>query len=380
MQVAFHTQIDDFNSEEWNRLVKDDNPFLRHEFLAALEHNDCVGERFGWLPQHLSVYDQGKLVGVSPLYIKHNSYGEFVFDHAWADAYRRSGLNYYPKLISAAPYTPAYGNRLLVDPDVDRDAVEQRMIQATLDLVKQLKLSSMHWLFTTPEEGQTLKQMGMHERLGVQFHWTNPGYTDFDHFLAQLTAKRRKNIRHERRKVTQAGIRFRLVTGDQVSESEWSLFTHFYSKTFEERYSLPTLNQGFFQEIGERMGKQIVLVFAYDGERCVAGAILYRSQTVLYGRHWGALEHYDSLHFEACYYQGIGYAIENGLKRFEPGAQGEHKIWRGFMPTLTYSYHWISDPVFSSGVEKFLHQEAPALLNYQKNLLENSPYRQIDSL
>ncbi|MBV2089914.1 MAG: GNAT family N-acetyltransferase [Candidatus Thiodiazotropha sp. (ex Ctena orbiculata)] len=375
MQVAFHSQIDDFRAEEWNRLVKDENPFLRYEFLSALEHNDCVGERFGWQPQHLSVHDQGRLVGVSPLYLKDNSYGEFVFDHVWADAYRRSGLNYYPKLISAAPYTPAYGNRLLVDPAVDKEQVQRVMIEATLGLVKQLKLSSMHWLFTMPEEGETLKRMGMHERLGVQFHWSNPGYSDFDHFLSQLTAKRRKNIRHERRKVAQAGIRFRLVTGDQVSESEWALMTHFYSKTFEERYSLPTLNQGFFQEIGEKMGRQVVLVFAYDGSRCVAGAILYRSRTVLYGRHWGGLEHYDSLHFEACYYQGISYAIEQGLKRFEPGAQGEHKIWRGFMPTLTYSYHWIANPEFNSGIERFLHQEAPALRAYHKNLLESSPYR-----
>ncbi|MES9831477.1 MAG: GNAT family N-acetyltransferase [Candidatus Thiodiazotropha sp. LLP2] len=376
MQVAFHTQIDDFEAKMWNRLVEDDNPFLKHEFLAALEHNDCVGERFGWRPQHLSIHDQGRLVGLSPLYIKDNSYGEFVFDHSWADAYRRNGLSYYPKLVSATPYTPAYGNRLLVDPDADIEQVRRLMIEATLGLVDESGFSSMHWLFTTKDEGESLKSMGMFERLGVQFHWSNPGYSDFDHFLSYLTAKRRKNIRHERRKVSDSQIRFRVVTGDEVNEDEWALFTHFYNKTFEERYSLPTLNQGFFQEIGENMGNQIVLVFAYDGPRCVAGAILYRSQSTLYGRHWGALQHYDSLHFEACYYQGISYAIEQGLKRFEPGAQGEHKIWRGFMPTLTYSYHWIVDPVFSNGIEQFLRQEAPALLNYQKNLLESSPFKQ----
>jgi predicted N-acyltransferase len=380
MQVAFHSQIDDFQAQEWNRLVVDDNPFLKYEFLAALEHNDCVGERFGWMPHHLSIREQGRLVGLSPLYIKGNSYGEFVFDHAWADAYRRNGLNYYPKLVSAAPYTPACGNRLLVDASADAERIRQLMVEATLGLVAQSDLSSMHWLFTTRQEGETLKSMGIFERLGVQFHWNNPGYSDFDHFLSQLTAKRRKNIRHERRKVAEAGIRFRLVPGDQVTDDEWRLFSHYYSKTFEERYSLPTLNQGFFQEVGQGMGDQVILVLAYDGSHCIAGAILYRSQSVLYGRHWGCQQHYDSLHFEACYYQGIAYAIEQGLSCFEPGAQGEHKIWRGFMPTLTYSYHWIADPNFSSGIERFLHQETPVLLDYQKNLMESSPYRQDLSL
>jgi predicted N-acyltransferase len=380
MQVTFHHQIDDIDRVAWNRLVTDGNPFLKYEFLAALEHNDCVSDRFGWRPQHLSVHDQGRLVGLSPLYVKDNSYGEFVFDHVWADAYQRNGLNYYPKLVSAAPYTPAYGNRLLVDSGVDAEQVRRLIIKSTLKQVSSSGFSSMHWLFTTPEEGETFKSMGMLERLGVQFHWSNPGYSDFDQFLTQLTAKRRKNIRQERRKVAQAGIRFRLVTGDEATEAEWALFTRFYRNTFEERYSLPTLNQGFFQEVGQTMGNQVILVFAYDGLRCVAGALLYRSQAVLYGRHWGALEHYDSLHFEACYYQGISYAIELGLSRFEPGAQGEHKIWRGFMPTLTYSYHWIVDPLFSNGIEQFLHNEAPALLNYQKNLLGSSPYRQDISL
>ncbi|MEJ2609617.1 MAG: GNAT family N-acetyltransferase [Candidatus Thiodiazotropha sp.] len=377
MQVDFHSRIDDLQADEWNRLVIDDNPFLKHEFLAALEHNSCVGQVFGWLPCHLTVREEGRLVGLSPLYVKNNSYGEFVFDHAWADAYQRSGLNYYPKLVSAAPYTPASGARLLVDSSVDVREVRDLMIDATLSLVAESDFSSMHWLFTTPEEGKSLQSRGMLERLGVQFHWQNPGYSDFDHFLSQLTAKRRKNIRQERRKVSDAGIRFRRVPGDQVTEQEWSLFTQFYNKTFEERYSLPTLNLGFFQEIGRCMGKQVILILAYDGELCIAGALLYRSRNSLYGRHWGALQQYDSLHFETCYYQGIEYAIEHELRCFEPGAQGEHKIWRGFIPTLTYSYHWIENPMFSHGIEQFLSHEAPALLDYQKNLLANSPFRQV---
>jgi predicted N-acyltransferase len=375
MQIEFHHSIDELNPEEWDSLVVDDNPFLKHAFHAAMEHNDCVGARFGWKPCHLVVRADGRVIGLSPLYIKTNSYGEFVFDHAWADAYQRNGLRYYPKLVSAVPYTPAYGERLLVDPDVDCVQLRKLMISATRQMALDSGFSSMHWLFTTGEEGDVLKAMGMMERLGVQFHWSNRGYENFDHFLSFLTAKRRKNIKQERRKVTDAGIRFRVLQGDQVTEDEWRLFAEFYAKTFEERYSLPTLNAGFFSEVGRTLGGQVILILAYEAGVCIAGALLYRSRSVLYGRHWGALRQHDSLHFETCYYQGIEFAIEQGLQRFEPGAQGEHKIWRGFLPTRTRSYHWISDPQFSLSIREFLAREAPAIRDYEKNLLTSSPYR-----
>ncbi|MET0070297.1 MAG: GNAT family N-acetyltransferase [Candidatus Thiodiazotropha sp.] len=376
IQVEFHHSIDELDRNEWDRLVTDDNPFLKHAFHAAMEHHDCVGRNFGWLPCHLAVRAEGRLLGLSPLYIKNNSYGEFVFDHAWADAYQRSGLDYYPKLISAVPYTPAYGERLLVDPEADSLQLRRLLVTATRQMAVESGFSSMHWLFTTAEEGEVLRSMGMMERLGLQFHWHNRGYDSFDQFLSQLTAKRRKNIRQERRKVAQAGIRFRVLQGDQVTEEEWRLFADFYAKTFEERYSLPTLNAGFFREVGRHMGEQVILILAYDGALCVAGALLYRGRSVLYGRHWGSLRHYDSLHFEACYYQGIEYAIKQGLQRFEPGAQGEHKIWRGFLPAQTRSYHWIGDSRFSLSIRDFLDRERAAIENYEKNLLSSSPFRQ----
>ncbi|MCU7830538.1 MAG: GNAT family N-acetyltransferase [Candidatus Thiodiazotropha sp. (ex Myrtea sp. 'scaly one' KF741663)] len=374
MQAQFHHSIEEIDPNAWNRLVRDENPFLKHEFHAALERNNCVGPQFGWLPRHLTVSQGGRIIGISPLYIKSNSYGEFVFDHTWADAYQRNGLRYYPKLISAIPYTPALGERLLVDPEVDTAAVRYTMVTETLRLARELDLSSMHWLFTTGEEGELLKSAGMMERLGVQFHWDNPGYGDFDDFLSTLTAKRRKNIRRERRKVSEAGITFRVVHGPEVTEAEWRVFSDFYAKTFEERYSLPTLNNGFFQEIGKSLGNQVILVLAYEAEQCVAGALLYRGASVLYGRHWGGVSNHDSLHFEACYYQGIEYAIAKRIGRFEPGAQGEHKIWRGFLPVLTRSYHWIADPQFSVGIASFLHRESQAILEYKKTLQMSSPY------
>lgn len=375
MQARFHRSIEELDPASWDRLVKDNNPFLKHAFLAAMERQACVGDHFGWSPNHLAIHRQERLLGVSPLYIKSNSYGEFVFDHAWADAYRRAGLAYYPKLVSSIPYTPAGGNRLLIDPDADADAVTREMVRAVREWLKEQGLSSMHWLFTECEEAGRLRDLGMLERLGVQFHWSNRGYRGFEEFLGALKAKRRKNIRRERRKVAEQGFRFRRIHGSQVTAWEWQLFADYYAKTFEERYSLPTFNAAFFQEIGKTLGDQVILVLADLEDRPVAGALLYRSDSVLYGRHWGGSSEFDSLHFETCYYQGIEYAIEQGLARFEPGAQGEHKIWRGFLPTLTRSQHWISDERFRAAINDFLNQETPVMLNYYANLSESSPYR-----
>jgi predicted N-acyltransferase len=375
MQVRFYSTVEEIDPWSWDRLIRDNNPFLKHAFHAALERHGCVGQQYGWQPKHVVLYQDGRVVGFSPLYIKSNSYGEFVFDHAWADAYRRSGLNYYPKLIAAIPYTPATGERFLIDPQIDRAQAMRALVDATLEWVRENHLSSMHWLFTTPEEGEDLQSLGISERLGVQFHWNNRGYGDFEDFLAQLTAKRRKNIRRERRKVAQQQFHFRLLHGGEVTVGEWQCFAQFYAKTFQERFSLPTLNFGFFEEIGRTLGDQVILILAYQENSCVAGALLYRSDSVLYGRHWGGAGDFDSLHFETCYYQGIEYAIAQKLQRFEPGAQGEHKIWRGFMPTLTRSYHWIADRRFRAAIDDFLLREAPAIRNYYKAMAESSPYR-----
>lgn len=374
MQARFHPSIEEIDSVSWDRLVKDNNPFLKHAFLAAMERQGCVGDHFGWSPYHLAIYSDNRLLGVSPLYIKNNSYGEFVFDHAWADAYRRAGLVYYPKLVSAIPYTPATGSRLLIESEADADSVTQEMVRAIQELLEEQRASSMHWLFTEEKEAERLNKLGMLERLGVQFHWPNRGYRDFEAFLETLKAKRRKNIRRERRIVAEQGFHFRRIRGCQVTATEWQLFADYYAKTFEERYSLPTFNAAFFQEIGKTLGDQVILVLAYLEESPVAGALLYRSDTVLYGRHWGGASEYDSLHFETCYYQGIEYAIEQGLNRFEPGAQGEHKIWRGFLPTMTRSHHLIADGRFRAAIDDFLQRETPAMRNYYANLSVSSPY------
>jgi uncharacterized protein len=375
MQVRFIRSIEEVDPLAWDRLVRDNNPFLKHAFHVALERHGCVGQRYGWEPNHLVLYEHGRIVGLSPLYVKTNSYGEFVFDHAWADAYQRSGLAYYPKLVSAMPYTPATCERLLIDPAIERGQAVSALVSATLEWVRENQCSSMHWLFTPSEESEELKDLGMMERLGVQFHWTNHNYEEFDEFLDRLTAKRRKNIRRERRKVAEQGVEFLVLPGSQATDREWQIFTTFYVKTFEERFSLPTLNVDFFQEIGRTLGDQVILILAYQGRDCLAGALLYRSDTVLYGRHWGGVSELDSLHFETCYYQGISYAIEQGLQRFEPGAQGEHKIWRGFLPTLTHSNHWIGDPQFQAAIGDFLQRERPAIEDYRKNLALSSPYR-----
>ncbi len=376
MQVRFHSSIGEIDPASWDRLVEDNNPFLKHAFHLALERHGCVGQHHGWQPNHLVLSRKGRIVGLSPLYIKQNSYGEFVFDHAWADAYRRDGLAYYPKLISAVPYTPATGQRLLIDSSADRDSVVRTLVDASLEWARESHCSSMHWLFTGREESERLKSLGMLERLGVQFHWENQGYEDFDAFLDRLTAKRRKNIRRERRRVAEQGFRFRVLHGSEVTPDEWRLFAAFYRKTFEERFSLPTLNLGFFLDIGRTLGDQVLLVLAYRGSSCLAGALMFRSDRVLYGRHWGGAGEYDSLHFETCYYQGIEYAIEHGIQRFEPGAQGEHKIWRGFLPELTHSNHWIGDSRFRTAIQDFLHRETPAIENYWRNLKDSSPYKE----
>ncbi|EGW53761.1 GNAT family N-acetyltransferase [Candidatus Endoriftia persephonae] len=375
LQIDSHASIDQIPVDAWNTLVEDNNPFLRHEFLAALEHHGCVGPEFGWQPAHLALWDGGCLIGAAPLYLKQNSYGEFVFDHAWADAYQRSGRRYFPKLLGAIPYTPTGGQRLLISAECDADMVRRRLADKLVELAERGGRSSVHLLFLQDADRKALDGLGWMERLGVQFHWHNRGYAEFEDFLASLTSKRRKNIRRERRLVQQAGLELELLHGDQVSESAWQRFAGFYAKTFEDRYSLPTLNAGFFAEVGRSLGRQVVLVQAYEMGECIAAALMFRSDSTLYGRHWGSIRDYDSLHFEACYYQGIDYCIQEGLQRFEPGAQGEHKIWRGFLPTLTYSRHWIVDPVFRAAIEDFLQRERITVLDYKRSLEQSSPYR-----
>ena len=375
LQVRIVEQIADIPREAWNALGVMPYPFLRHEFLQALEQHGCLGERYGWLPRHVTLWDDSdRLVGAAPMYLKFNSYGEFVFDWAWADAYERNGLRYYPKLVSASPYTPATGPKLLTarpDDDTTRDL----LIAAGRALAEQTGVSSLHWLFTTDDETDRLEQTGLMRRVGCQFHWTNRGYTDFDAFLATLTSGKRKNIRKERRKVVEAGVTFRLLDGSTASESDWAVFHDLYESTFHRRGGIPTLSLGFFRAIADSMPDGVLLIMAeHDGEPVAAAFCLVGSDT-LYGRHWGCNAYFDNLHFEACYYQGLDFCIRNGLRRFEPGAQGEHKIARGFLPTETYSAHWLADARFRDAIGKHLDYERVGMGDYLDEMHARSPYR-----
>jgi predicted N-acyltransferase len=376
MRASVLGRIDDIPAADWNRVSGTAHPFLRHEFLAALEHHDCVGDRFGWYPQHVVVHDQnGVLSGAAPLYLKDNSYGEFVFDWSWADAWHRAGKRYYPKLVSAIPYTPVTGSRLLVRPGTDPEAVRTAVVEKALELVGTTGSSSLHWLFTDNEDTDVLTRHGMMRRTSCHFHWRNAGYRSFDDFLSCLTSRKRKKIRRERRYVLEAGIRMQIIYGDEATDEHWRIMHEFYRSTFERKSGTPTLSRGFFSEISQRMGQQVLLVFAWLGDEAVAGAINLRGDDALYGRHWGCREQYHSLHFETCYYQGIDYCIEHGLGLFEPGAQGEHKISRGFLPTLTWSAHWIEDADFRKAVDRFVAHEHELVLDYRDELQHTSPFR-----
>jgi predicted N-acyltransferase len=378
--LSVHASLQAIPAADWNRLVDGDAPFLRYEFLAAMERHGCVGERLGWIPQHLALHEQGELVAAAPAYLKHNSYGELVFDWSWADAYHRAGLRYYPKLVVASPYTPANGPRLLVADGPKRDAYRHALANAVREHAEQLRVSSVHWLFTTDEETSLLERQGLLRRMGCQFHWENHGYRDFEDFLARFSSEKRKKIRRERRRVAEAGIRFQVCRGHAASEAQWAAFHRLYASTFDRRGGIATLSLPFFQDIAEAMGGQVLLVLAYRGERLVAAALDLIGSSSLFGRHWGCCEDYHSLHFEACYYQGLQYCIDHGLTRFEPGAQGEHKISRGFLPTPTWSAHWIADPRFRMAIAQFLHQETAAMSDYLDEMRTHSPYKAANAM
>jgi predicted N-acyltransferase len=362
--------------EQWNRVAGTAHPFLRHEFLLALERHGSVGAEYGWYPRHIVVYaDDGSLLGAAPLYLKDNSYGEFVFDWSWADALHRTGKPYYPKLVSAIPYTPVTGARLLVRADADRAAVSAALLDKAFELTGESGASSLHWLFTNTQDTKCLLERGFLRRTGCHFHWHNAGYRSFDDFLSRLSSRKRKKIRRERRFVEEAGIRMEIIPGNAASEAQWQVMHRFYRSTFIRKSGIPTLSLEFFLEISRTMGEQIVLVLAYQDGRLVAGAINLRSDCGLFGRHWGCLEKFHSLHFEACYYQGIAYCIENGLALFEPGVQGEHKISRGFTPILTCSAHWIVDPPFRAAVARYLREEQRLVLDYCREMRRTVPYK-----
>ena len=376
MQISIIGNLSEVGAEEWNVLVHADNPFARHEFLIAMEHHDAVGKTFGWYPQYLIVRDNGKLVGAAPMYLKDNSYGELVFDWAWADAYQRSGFAYYPKLVVAIPYTPATGQRLLVHPESDYQTIAQAMINAATEHAQNLNVSSLHWLFTNEQDTALFQNQSDYMlRLGCQFHWHNQGYQSFDDYLSHFSSSKRKKIRQERRRVQDQGITLEVLRGDEASQEQWEIYHRFYNSTFDRKYGYATFSQEFFLEIARTMPRNIVLVLAKHQNEYVAGAFNVRGSETLFGRHWGCSQEFHSLHFEACYYQGLEYCIRNGLQRFEPGAQGEHKIARGFLPAKTWSAHWIADERFQTPIRQFVNHELKGMEHYIAELHEHSPFK-----
>ncbi len=374
-EIRLHHSIEEIGEAAWNGLATHDNPFVSFPFFHALEKHRCVGSHSGWETYFLGAWDGECLLGVVPLYLKSNSYGEFVFDWTWADAYRQFGGNYYPKLVVAVPYTPATGPRLLIKDKASSDGVDDTLIQATLDIARQNGISSLHWLFPTESEVSGLERMGLLRRVGVQYHWENPGYRDFQDYLDALSSSKRKMVRRERRRVAEQGVEIRRLWGKELDEEQRQTVYRLYAEIYQRKWGYATLTEGFFNALGDTMGDQLLVVLAYKSGRCVAGAIDFAGGGVLYGRHWGCFEHFDQLHFELCYYQGIEMAIEQGWRRFEPGAQGEHKIARGFLPVKTYSAHWLAHPGFRSAVEKFLLAESRDIDEWARELNSHSPFR-----
>ena len=378
MRIEIIESLASINSSAWNQLAGESNPFLQHPFLIALERHRCLDD-YGWYSQHIIIYEANILVAAMPMYIKDNSYGELVFDWAWAEAYHRQGMPYYPKLVTAIPYTPATGPRLLVHPDYDYSTYANALINYTLEHAEKLNMSSVHWLFTDQRDTTLLRGRGMSMRLGCQFHWTNHAYESFEHYLQTFSSQKRKQIKRERKRVVEQNIKLDIHHGDEMNDELWAIYHRFYSSTFDRKSGMATLSQGFFQEIGDTMPHNVVIVFARHEGKYVASAFNLAGNTTLYGRHWGCDGHYHSLHFEACYYQGLDYCIDRGLQHFEPGAQGEHKISRGFLPTATWSAHWIANDVFSDAVKRFADQEQIGMQHYIKSLEDHSPFKQMDN-
>ena len=367
--------IAQIDARSWNALAGSAQPFLRHEFLLALEQSGCAAARTGWTPRHLIIEDaKGVPAAAMPLFRKAHSRGEFVFDFAWAGAYAQHGLNYYPKLLTAVPFTPVSGPRVLLGANVDGKAITKNVVRAALDYARSEQLSSWHVLFPTDETAADLDRAGLILRRDCQFHWYNHGYESFEAFLATFTAEKRKKAKRERRRVAEAGIEFDTLHGGDMTASLWDVVYEFYAETFHRHGHEPYLNLDFFKRVSAAMPNELMLKVARVGAEPIAVAIFFVGSEALFGRYWGAGGNFHSLHFEACYYQGIEYCIEKKLQRFEPGTQGEHKVPRGFIPTLTHSAHYIADPRFAAAIRDYAQREARGVDHYAAAVNEHVPY------
>ena len=357
---------------DWNALAGG-NPFLRYEFLEALHETGCACASSGWLPQYLCLWRGDSLHGAMPLYLKSHSYGEYVFDWAWADAHQRNGLEYYPKLLSAIPFSPVSAPKLLAHDDDTRSV----LADAALGLAQQV--SSLHVLFPTDSELALLQARGMMVRRGTQFHWLNDGYSSFDDFLSRFSHDKRKKIKQERRRVREAGIGFRHVVGHDIQARDWAFFNRCYRATYRAHHSSPYLNLKFFEALGATLPEHTLMVIGERDGQPIAAALNIFTPEVLYGRYWGTIEYQPGLHFEACYYQALEFCIERGIKVFEGGAQGEHKLARGFTPVETRSAHWLRHPQFADAIERFLARESQGVAHYIDELAEHSPFKSADA-
>ncbi|MEE9333168.1 MAG: GNAT family N-acetyltransferase [Granulosicoccaceae bacterium] len=428
LQLEVRHSLSDVTEQSWNALNVLQNPFLRHEFLAALEQTGCLGQTTGWFPRYFLLWNNNhsaapgaekdddaerELIAAVPCFVKTNSYGEFVFDFAWAESYQQHGLSYYPKLVAAVPFTPATGQRILISPEHPRKPIISMLATSIRHYCREQDYSSLHWLFPTQEEcdqlceqapafknksqADALKEDEINEadeatvliehsasdhlqRINCQYHWRNRGYTSFNDFLQQCTAKRRKTIKRERRYVSDAKLRVERRLGASLSDQEWQWVHELYCATYDRKWGSPSLTLDFFRQMGKTMGEATLIVFAYDStdetpDAPIACSIMFSGGGCLYGRYWGCRVQHNSLHFEACYYQGIEYCLEQGFETFEPGAQGEHKITRGFEPTITYSAHYLAEPAFRDAVNRFLQDESRYIRQRCEGLTNLLPFK-----
>ncbi|HJR14458.1 MAG TPA: GNAT family N-acetyltransferase [Rhodanobacteraceae bacterium] len=379
LTLRTHESIDDIDADAWNALAADDNPFISHAFLAGLERTACIRTAFGWRAQHLTLRDGNELIGAAPLYVKGNSHGEYVFDWAWADAWERAGGDYYPKFLCAVPYSPVTGPRLLCGSGVNAHKHRSTLATALREVTEQTGLSSLHVNFLRDDETGAFDDAWL-PRSDWQFQWRNTdGWRDFQDFLGALTHKRRNAIRRERAQVIEAGVECEFRDGGSLDDAEWRTMHHLYTHTFDEKGNTPTLTLKFFRHLGAAFPARSHVAFARSGREVVAGALFLSSGDTLYGRYWGAREQIPGLHFELCYYQGIDHCLRHGLLRFEPGAQGLHKLARGFLPTRTYSRHYIADARFRAVIRASLEREAALLEARGVDLLAHSPFAERDA-
>jgi len=371
--------INQVDPVEWNACAGSENPFVSHAFLNALEQSGAVQAETGWSPHHLIMVDQSnRLYGAAPLFLKSHSQGEYVFDHGWADAYERAGGRYYPKFFSAVPFTPVTGPRLLVRPDAATGEVEASLCAGMIELAERYEISSIHVTFLPESQRSSFEGAGFLIRHSHQYHWQNRDYKSFDDFLASLTSRRRKTIRKERERIAKAGITFEAHTGAALTSRHWDTFYEFYTDTYDRKWGFPYLNREFFELVNDTMADRIVLITAYEDGQPIAGAFNLLGSNAIYGRNWGCNHRYKFLHFEACYYQAIDFAIAHGLDRVEAGTQGPHKIQRGYEPAQTYSAHWIRDSNFRAAVENFLQREKEMETDEMGYLRGHTPFRNQD--